>query len=69
VDRRRPDLLPPAEPFVGTWAYALLEGVYAANPGTYLILVDVVSDPPSSIPPDPKHREIAPGELLAVSVP
>jgi hypothetical protein len=47
----------------------VFKGVYAANPGSYLVLVDVVSDPSSSVPPDPKHREIAPSDLLSVSVP
>jgi hypothetical protein len=47
----------------------VFKGVYAVNSGSYQLLVDVVSDPSSLVPPDPTHREIAPGELINIVVP
>jgi len=43
-------------------------GVYRANRGDYSLLVDVVSDPGTRIPPNPKYREIAPADLISVVV-
>lgn len=47
----------------------VFEGVYAADPGSYAILVDVVSDPPGSVPSDPALREIAPSALMGITLP
>jgi len=47
----------------------VFKGVLATAPGSYQILVDVVSDPSSNIPPNPTHREIAPADLIRISVP
>jgi hypothetical protein len=43
-------------------------GVYPADPGSYQFLVDVVSHPPTRVPRNPKHREIAPAHVLSVTL-
>ncbi len=42
-------------------------GVYFAAPGTYQLLVDVVSN--QEVPPDPTHREIATSGFIEITVP
>ena len=49
--------------------FGLFEGQLTLAPGDYDLLVDVVSDPSSQVPPDPKLREIAPAQLLHVTLP
>jgi hypothetical protein len=47
----------------------VFRGVYALPPGcSYQVFVDVVSDPPGHVPPDPRHREIAPSSPMQITL-
>jgi hypothetical protein len=47
----------------------VFNGRFSLPTGTYALQVDIVSDPPNNIPPNPKHREISTSELFFVDVP
>lgn len=49
--------------------HVTMSGIFDADPGTYVVNIDVVSDPPDNVPLIPENREIDEFGYVRITVP